>query len=246
MTTRHAALPPQTTAQEPQAMSLWEHLGELRARLLRALVALGLTTTISFSFGERLIEILARPIGGTDKLVSIEVTENIGVFMRVTLLAGFILALPYILYQIVAFVLPGLTPKERRWLFRAIPAATVLFLAGVLFAYFVMLPAALPFLISFIGIRTTPRLANYYEFVTDLLFWIGVSFETPLVVYLLAKLHILSPRALAQHWRVAVVIIAIVAAVVTPTPDPVNMTLLMLPLLALYGLSVLLAFLAVR
>ena len=122
----------------------------------------------------------------------------------------------------------------------------MLFIAGVLFAYFVMLPAALPFLISFIGIRTTPRLANYYAFVTNLLFWIGVAFETPLVVYVLARLRLVTPRALARQWRMAVIVIAILAAVITPTPDPVNMTLLMLPLLVLYGLSVLLAFVAVR
>ncbi|WP_299029441.1 twin-arginine translocase subunit TatC [uncultured Thermanaerothrix sp.] len=234
------------TAQAPATMSLWEHLEELRGRLLKGLIALGLTTSISFAFGERLIAILARPIGGVDKLVSIEVTENIGVFMRVSLLAGFILALPYILYQVVAFVVPGLTPRERRGLFIAIPAASALFIIGVLFAYFVMLPAALPFLISFIGIRTTPRLANYYAFVTNLLFWIGVAFETPLVVFVLAKLRLVSPGVLARQWRLAVIVIAVLAAIITPTPDPVNMTLLMLPLLALYGLSVLLAFVAVR
>jgi len=234
------------TAQVPAAMSLWEHLEELRGRLLRGLMALGLTTAASFAFGERLIDLLARPIGGVDKLVSIEVTENIGVFMRVSLLAGFILALPYLLYQVVAFVLPGLTPRERRGLFIAIPAASTLFIAGVLFAYLAMLPAALPFLISFIGIRTTPRLANYYAFVTNLLFWIGVAFETPLVVFVLAKLRLVTPGLLARHWRIAVIVIAVLAAVITPTPDPVNMTLLMLPLLALYGLSVLLAFAAVR
>lgn len=234
------------TAQAPAAMSLWEHLEELRGRLLKGLIALGLTTSISFAFGERLIAILARPIGGVDKLVSIEVTENIGVFMRVSLLAGFILALPYILYQVVAFVVPGLTPRERRGLFIAIPAASALFIVGVLFAYFVMLPAALPFLISFIGIRTTPRLANYYAFVTNLLFWIGVAFETPLVVFVLARLRLVTPGVLARQWRLAVIVIAVLAAVITPTPDPVNMTLLMLPLLALYGLSVLLAFVAAR
>ncbi|MCX8024410.1 MAG: twin-arginine translocase subunit TatC [Thermanaerothrix sp.] len=247
MATRQESLPhPPEAEAGPAAMSLWEHLEELRGRLLKGLIALGLTTTLSFAFGERLIAVLARPIGGVDKLVSIEVTENIGVFMRVSLLAGFILALPFILYQVVAFVLPGLTPRERRGLFTAIPAATVFFIAGVLFAYFVMLPAALPFLISFIGIRTTPRLANYYAFVTNLLFWIGVAFETPLVVYVLARLRLVTPRALARQWRIAVIVIAILAAVITPTPDPVNMTLLMVPLLVLYGLSVLLAFVAVR
>jgi sec-independent protein translocase protein TatC len=193
-----------------------------------------------------LINILARPIGGIDALVSIEVTENVGVFMRVSLLAGFIGSLPIILYELVSFVVPGLTPSERRGLFIAIPFATLLFVAGVAFAYYVMLPAALPFLISFIGVRTTPRLADYFKFVTNLMFWIGLSFESPLVVYVLARLRIVTAGALAKQWRIALVVIAVIAAVATPTPDPINMGLLMVPLFLLYWLSVFLAMLAGR
>lgn len=237
---------PKSKPPQPKDMSLWEHVGELRKRLFRALIAMIIATAVCAAFGEDLIRILARPIGGVDKLVSIEVTENVGVFMRVSLLGGFILAFPIILWQLLEFVIPGLTEKERRGVLLAIPFATLLFAAGVLFAYYVMLPAALPFLISFIGIRTTPRLSNYFSFVTNLLFWIGVSFETPLVVYVLARLHLVTARALLAQWRIAVVVIAVIAAVVTPTPDPVNMGLLMLPLFILYLLSILLAALAVR
>ena len=156
------------------------------------------------------------------------------------------LAFPIILWQLLGFVVPGLTPKERRSVLVAIPFASLLFVAGVLFAYFVMLPAALPFLISFIGIRTTPRLSNYFSFVTNLLFWIGVSFETPLAVYVLARLHLVTARMLLNQWRIAVVAIAVIAAFVTPTPDPINMGLLMIPLCILYMLSILLAALATR
>lgn len=227
-------------------MSLWEHVNELRKRLFRALIAMIVTTAVCVAVGEELIRILAQPIGGVDKLVSIEVTENVGVFMRVSLLGGFILAFPFILWQLIGFVFPGLTPKERRGLLVAIPFATLLFVGGVLFAYYVMLPAALPFLISFIGIRTTPRLSNYFSFVTNLLFWIGISFETPLAVYVLARLHLVTARALLSQWRIAIVAIAVIAAFVTPTPDPINMGLLMLPLSVLYLLSILLAALANR
>ena len=117
-------------------------------------------------------------------------------------------------------------------------------MAGVAFAYFVMLPTALPFLIEFLGIRTTPRLSNYFNFVTNLLFWIGMSFETPLFVFVLARLKLVTARGLARQWRIAVVVIAILSAVITPTPDPINMGLLMLPLFLLYWLSVFMAFLA--
>ncbi len=229
-----------------KSMSLWEHVGELRKRLFRALIVMILTTAVCAIFGDQLIHILAQPIGGVDKLVSIEVTENVGVFMKVSLLGGFILAFPIILWQLLGFVIPGLTPKERRGILLAIPFASLLFIAGVLFAYYVMLPAALPFLISFIGIRTTPRLSNYFSFVTNLLFWIGASFETPLVVYVLARLHIVTARMLLNQWRIAVVAIAVIAAFVTPTPDPINMGLLMIPLFILYMLSILLAALATR
>jgi sec-independent protein translocase protein TatC len=225
-------------------MSIWSHIEELRKRLFVALVVLFATIIASFFFTDKLIAILAQPIGGLDKLVSIEVTENIAVFMRVSMLSGFIIALPVLLYELVAFILPGLHPNEKRWIFLSIPFSTLLFILGVACAYYVMLPGALPFLISFIGIRTTPRLSNYFDFITGMLFWIGVSFETPMVIFILAKLKIVTAGQLARYWRFAVVIIAIIAAVVTPTPDPVNMSLLMLPLFALYGLSILLALFA--
>jgi sec-independent protein translocase protein TatC len=206
--------------------------------LLRGLLAMIVAVLICVAFGERLIAILAYPIGGIDRLISIEVTENVSVFMRVSLLGGFILAFPYLLYEALAYIRPALEDHEWRGLLIAIPFATLLFVSGVLFAYFVMLPAALPFLISFIGITTTPRLSNYFSFVTGLLFWIGVSFETPLAVYLMARFRLVTAEALAKQWRIAVVVIAVLAAFVTPTPDPVNMGLLMVPLLVLYGLSI--------
>ncbi|MEN4010867.1 MAG: twin-arginine translocase subunit TatC [Chloroflexota bacterium] len=227
-------------------LTIPEHLLELRTRLLRSLAALIIAVVAAMLAGETLIEVLAYPIGGVDKLISIEVTENISVFMRVSLLGGFILAFPYLLGEALGFIKDGLEENEIRGLMIAIPFAALLFVSGVLFAYFVMLPAALPFLISFIGIPTTPRLANYYSFVTNLLFWIGVSFQTPLVVYLLARFRLVTAASLARQWRFAIVIIAILAAFVTPTPDPVNMGLLMLPLFVLYLLSILLAKLAVR
>lgn len=228
------------------SMDLMQHITELRKRLLIALAAMVVMVAIAMTFGEQLIDFLAQPIGGVDKLVSIEVTENIGVFMRVTLLAGFIASLPITLYELIAFVMPGLLPSERRGLIIAIPFATALFVVGVAFAYYVMLPAALPFLISFIGVQTTPRLSNYYKFVTNLMFWIGLSFETPLVVYVLARLRLVTAGALIKQWRIAIVVIAVIAAVATPTPDPINMGLLMLPLFLLYWLSVLLAAIAGR
>jgi sec-independent protein translocase protein TatC len=225
-------------------MDVWSHIGELRARLLRSVLALIVTTMVSFAFAEKIIRFLSIPIGGLENLLAIEVTENVGVFMRVSLLSGFIFALPFIVYQILAFVMPGLKQSERKWLYLAIPVATFLFLCGVAFSNFVMLPTAIPFLVNFLGTPTTPRLSNYLNFVTNLLFWIGLSFEAPLVVFILAKLKLVTPKGLLKQWRIAIVVIAVLAAVISPTVDPINMGLVMLPLIFLYLLSVLFAVFA--
>jgi sec-independent protein translocase protein TatC len=222
-------------------MDIWEHVNELRSRLLKSLLALMVTTGISFAFTQQIIGFLAVPIGGVDKLVSIEMTENMGVFMRVSLLSGLIFSIPFIVYQILAFVMPGLRESERKWIYLAIPIASALFLAGVAFANFVMLPTAIPFLVGFLGTPTTPRLSNYINFVTSMLFWLGLAFEAPLVVFILAKLGIVDARGLLKQWRIAIVVIAILAAFISPTVDPVNMGLIMLPLFMLYLLSIVFA-----
>jgi len=115
---------------------------------------------------------------------------------------------------------------------------TLLFLAGGAFAWFVMLPTAIPFLTRFMGITTQVRPLNYFSFITSLLFWIGVSFEMPVVVMILARFGLVTPRQLLKGWRYAIVGLAVVAAAVTPTVDPVNMGLVLLPLLGLYAISI--------
>ena len=227
-------------------MPLLRHLDELRRRMLRAFLGVLLTTVLSFVFTRQLIDFLASPIGGSQALVSIEVTENIAIYMRVALLSGLVLGMPILLYEILSFVLPGLKGNERKWLLWGVPAASLLFLGGVAFCWFVMLPAAIPFLVNFIGITTHVRPANYFNFITTLLFWIGVSFEMPMVVALLAKLKIVTARQLLKAWRYALVLIALLAAVITPTVDPLNMGLVMAPLCMLYLVSVLLASLVGR
>jgi sec-independent protein translocase protein TatC len=128
----------------------------------------------------------------------------------------------------------------------AAPIAALLFISGLAFAYYIMLPAALPFLLDFMGITTLPRPANYIRFVTGLMFWIGISFQFPLVIYTLAAVGLVRAGALARGWRYAVVGIAILAAAVTPTVDPVNMALVMAPMIVLYFISIALAGIAQR
>ncbi len=228
------------------SMPLLEHLEELRQRLFKAFAALVVATAISFAFAGPLVDFLSAPIGGRRALVSIEITENVAIFMRVSMLSGVVLAMPVIVYQVARFVLPGLTDRERRWLLLGVPFASVLFLSGVAFTWYIMLPAAVPFLMNFLGIKTQVRPNNYFSFATSLMFWIGLAFEMPLVVMFLAKLKFVRASQLIKYWRYAVVAIAIVAAVITPTVDPFNMGLVMLPMGALYVISIVLAAIAGR
>jgi sec-independent protein translocase protein TatC len=225
-------------------MSIWGHLEELRKRLLVAVAALVAAAGLAFYFAPRLLDILAMPVGGLENLHVIRVTENISVTMKVALLGGAILAMPVIVYELLAFILPGLHRSEKRWLYFGVPAASLLFLGGVAFAYYVMLPVAIPFLTSFLDTQSNIILSDYIDFVTNLLFYIGLSFEIPLIVFILAKLKLVTASLLLKQWRIAILVIAGIAAIATPTTDPVNMAILMVPLFFLYWLSVLLAALA--
>lgn len=235
--------PPEIASNE-KVMDFWEHVEELRSRLLVALLALGAATAGSFLITERVIHLLADPAGSIEALQSIEVTENLSVFMRVSLLCGLIIAMPVILYELLAFITPGLKRGERRWAFAAIFFGTILFVSGAAFAYYVMLPASVTFLLEFLAVETKPRLSSYIQFITNLIFWMGVAFQFPILVFALVKLGVLSARTLAKGWRYSLVAIAVLAAMITPTIDPVNMALLMAPLFILYLLSVLVAYIA--
>lgn len=231
-------------AAQDRELTIWEHIGELRRRIFVSLIVLALTTLISFQFASQIADILARPVGGLAQLRSIEVTENISVFMKIALLSGFVAALPVVLWQMLGFITPGLLRREKFWISLLIPMGSLFFAAGLAFSYYVMLPNAIPFLTGFMGITTSVRPGNYYSFILNLLFWIGICFELPLVIFVLAKLHLVTAGALSRQWRAAIVLIALLAAVITPTPDPVNMGLLMLPLLLLYLISLLFAWIA--
>jgi sec-independent protein translocase protein TatC len=162
---------------------IFEQLADVRKHLLRSLLVLVVTVGISFWFTQDLIASLAGPVGGLQNLQAIEVTESIGVFMKVALISGIALATPYLAFELWLFFAPGIMPRSKQLGLFSIPLALVFFLGGMAFAYYVMLPAALPFLLDFLGIATKLRPASYFEFVTSLMFWIGVAFEFPLVIF---------------------------------------------------------------
>lgn len=217
-----------------------EHIMALRMHLFRSVVALAITTTFSFLFAQNLMEALARPLPhGLLDLQVIEPTEAVSVFMRVALLSGVAFAMPWIVLELYLFIAPGLMPRSRVLLLLAIPAASLLFLAGLAFTYFVMLPAAVPFLLNFMGFRAAWRPSAYFNLITGLMFWIGIFFQMPLIIYVLAAVGLIRAKQLAEQWRIAIVAIAVIAAAVTPTVDPVNMALVMLPMILLYFFSIL-------
>ena len=226
--------------------SLFAHLGALRKHLLRAVLVLGLATIVAFAFASRIIDLLAYPVGGISALVAIDPTEPIGTFMRVAILTGFAVALPYIILELWLFIAPGLHRESRIFGLYAIPIAVIFFIGGMAFAFFILLPTAIPFLVNFGGITSQIRPSSYIRFVTAIMFWIGIAFQFPLIIYVLARVGLVRSKVLLDQWRIAIVIIAILSAAITPTIDPVNMALVMGPMIVLYFLGIFLAKIAER
>lgn len=166
--------------------------------------------------------------------------------MRVALLTAFAVTLPYIILELWLFIAPGLSRDSRIFGLYAIPVAVIFFFGGMAFAYFIILPQAIPFLINFGGITSQIRPSSYIPFVTSIMFWIGIAFQFPLIVYVLARVGLVRAQVLLDQWRLAIVIIAIISAMITPTIDPVNMGLVMGPMIVLYFLGILLAKIAER
>jgi sec-independent protein translocase protein TatC len=232
-------------ASEQEArQSLWDHVEVLRAHLLRIVIAIAIGVGISFYFTVPLMGYLAIPVGGLENLQAIEVTEELSVFMRVALTSGIAIMLPYIAFELWLFAAPGLRARERKFSLIGIPFAALLFLGGMAFTYYVLLPTALPFLGGFTNIAEFWTAREYFGFITGLMIWIGLFFEFPLVVYILSSIGFIEPKVLAGQWRLAIVLISIIAAVITPTIDPVTMGLVMLPMTILYFVSIGLSYIA--
>lgn len=227
-------------------MSLMEHLIELRMRLMWICGALVLGTVVALFFYSPLVAFVtstAREMGV--RLQILNPLDSIGIIFRVSFTVGTAMALPVIIYHIIAFMAPGLYPHEKRNILLTVPGIVVLFVIGAAFAFFVLLPVAVGFLSTILtGVFEQDWAADrYLNFVTRLVFWIGVSFEMPLVIAVLSRMGLVSGPALLRVWRQAFVVIAIVAAAITPTVDPVNMAIVMVPLIALFFGSVGLAYL---
>ena len=228
------------------------HLRELRWRLLVVVLAAIAGAIVCAVFFRPLIEILERPAAGylsdSGGPIFTEVTEVLGVTVKVALLGGMVLATPVLVYEAMMFVAPGLTGRERRYIILLIPGALLCFAGGVAFAYFLLLPPMLFFLLHFGEGVATPaiRISAYINLIVTLLSWMGAVFETPLIMFTLARMGLVSWRTLARGRRIAVVMSFLLGAIITPTFDPVNQALVALPLIVLYEAGIWLARLVGR
>jgi sec-independent protein translocase protein TatC len=224
-----------------------EHLVELRHRIFAVLGVVIVGAIVTAIFVDRILLFLQRPAGDT-QWIFLKPTDMIWVRMEVIFSAALVVALPVLLYQVLMFIRPALEAPQEIAMFRMVaivggPLVLLFFVAGLSFAYFVLLPVMLPFLLGTGGAIAAPTwdIRPYYSFVLAVLLWIGAAFETPLIMAMVAWLGIISPKVMIKQWKYAFVGVAFVSAAITPTVDPVNMALVMGPLLALYFLGVLMA-----
>lgn len=228
-------------------LTILRHLSELRHRLIKCIIAVSITSLISFVFANQIFHILILPAEGID-LIYIEMTEMIGTYMKVSLASGIILAMPYLVYQLLMFVSPALTWKEKKYVYLILPWIALMFAGGVIFGYFILIPPATKFLITFGSDIASPqiKIGNYISIVSRLLLAIGLVFELPVITTFLSRLGVITPKWLAKKRRVAVIFAFILAAIITPTIDPINQSLVAVPLIALYEMSIWLAKLVQR
>ena len=237
-----------------EEMTLIQHLLELRERLVWSAIGLAAGLVVTGPFFQFWFDLAIRPAMGRGNcgpqgsrpepgdtcLQAISPTEQVFAYFKVTLVLALILAMPVIVYNIWKYVAPGLTRQERKYIVAILPGATLLFLGGVSFAYFALLPPALGFLLEFGTVRINPTVDSYISFFWRLTVAIGLVFQLPLLLFVLAKLKIVNPKMLGAIRRYVVVGAFIVAAIVTPTPDPFNQILVVVPILVLYEVGALL------
>lgn len=247
------AQPPTTPTDEPEMMTWLDHLIELRNRLFKVCVAVLIGLIVGFFVVQynnyALITYTIQYFAGQNiRLQAIAPTENFTNVIQIALGMGIAFAMPVIVYQLMAFIVPGLTTRERRIIFLILPFITLLFIAGLMFGWFVTVPAAMRWLLNFgpSSIEVRPTFDTFSSFFIRLMLINGVIFELPVVVYSLIWLGAVERKTLAKYRRYAILVITIVAAIVTPTPDPINLALVAIPMYLLYELGLLLALLAPR
>ncbi len=223
-------------------LSLVQHLDELRRRLIVAAVAVVATTGIAFLFSSHIVRFLLVP-SGIQRCVAFSPTENFTTFLRVALFAGIALAMPVLLYEIYAYVDPALMSNERKFVLVSGPFVLALFVIGMAFCYYVLLPNALNFLIHFGSdvIDNQLRCNDYLSFVTTFILGVGLIFELPALIVALVRIGVVQRSWLTKQRRYVFLASFVAGAIITPTPDPFNQTLVSLPIYLLYEIGLLLS-----
>jgi len=238
-------------------MSFMEHLEELRTRLLRALAGLGVAFLVCLCIGPQLWEIIEKP--AHTALVNLKINPPVLalidpmdgfqiIWMKVPLLCAIFVASPWVLYQVWAFISPGLYKKEKKWAVPFVVSSSLLFIVGGLFAYFVAFRYGLEFLMGIgidYGVRPYIDMNHYYDLFVDVMLGVGIIFEIPVLLFLLTLIHVASPAFLVRHSRYAILIIVILAAVITPTGDVFNLTLFATPMILLFYVGIFASYLLV-
>jgi len=232
---------------DEQKTSVLDHIRELRRRLLWSVLVVVIAAFACFFFVEQIFEILKAPAGDID-LIFIEMTEGFTTYMKISLVGGIILSMPFLIYQFVMFVIPALTRRERKSVFILLPVITVMFAGGILFAYYYLLPPAVGFLLTFGTEVAEPqiRMSNYVNFITRLLLAIGIMFELPIVTSFLARMGVITSKWLADRRRIMIIFSFVLAAFITPTPDAFNQSIVAGTMIILYEISIWLAKLMQR
>src|SRR5688572_3300207 len=230
-----------------EEMTLAEHLNELRSRLMKMVLGLGLAFILGVFLATPLLGIV-RDTANVEAFDADEATEPITDFFKTALYIAFAIALPLIFYQLFAFIAPGLTRKEKRYVYGSLPFVVLFFLAGAGFAFFLAVPRAFEFLSNFNSdlYDYSPRFGSIAAFYIQVSLGMGIAFELPIVMFLLARLGIISPKRMSASRRYAVVIVMVAAALITPTPDPFNMLFVAGPIYLLYELGIIFAKVAAR
>jgi sec-independent protein translocase protein TatC len=243
--------PDEQHAPGDREMTLLEHLEELRGRLVAMVLAVIVGVLVSIipiptmtSLTGFLFDVIiaqAHAVGVT--VTAIKPGEAFFTYLEVSLIVGAAIAMPVIIYQILAFVSPALYANEKRYLYLAVPGVFFSFLCGILFCYYLTLPFATKFLAGFLSNDIQPfwTVQNYVSFVAGFLFWVGVMFELPIVMFFLSKIGVVSHQRMARFRKYAFVLAFVIGAAITPTPDPINQTLISLPIYFLFELGVILA-----
>jgi sec-independent protein translocase protein TatC len=245
--------------EEGGAMSFFDHLVELRKRIISALLSIGVGMVAGLAVARPFINFVSRPMFAALRKNHVDPNMYythpagyVSLYISIGLYLGIALAMPWVLYQIWLFVAPGLYKHERKAVASFIGSSMLLFACGVAFGYYVMLPQVLTFVIAFAdsgtvgSIKPLIDINEYFDLILLVLVGLGVIFEMPVVVFILSLFNIVTPRFLLKNFRYAMLLITVAAAIVTPTPDATTMLVFMAPMIALYFVSVLVSYLVLR